>query len=235
MTDLTAKLWRVSKAADYNEDDYIQLSGIQHFAFCPRQWALIHIEEQWQENWHTTLGEILHERAHSEGLTEKRGNTITMRGMRVSSRELGTVGQCDIVEFVKADTGITLNKYDGFWQVFPVEYKKGRTKTGDEDRLQLCAQAICLEEMLLCTINCGFLYYGETKRREKVILDEDLRLKTKECFITMKDLLKKGHTPKAKKSAKCRSCSLNDICLPQLSKTPPPEEYISRAIGGDDV
>ena len=176
----------------------------------------------------------MHERAHSEGLTEKRGNTVTIRGMRIASRELGVSGQCDIVELVKADTGITLSKYDGFWQVFPVEYKKGHTKIGDEDRLQLCAQAICLEEMLLCSVKYGFLFYAETKRREKVTLDGDLRLKTREYFAAMHDLLKKGHTPKARKSAKCRSCSLNDICLPQLSKTLLPEEYISRAIGGDD-
>ena len=129
----------------YQEADYLQLSGLQHFSFCRRQWALIHVEQQWQDNLRTVEGDILHERAHDETIRERSRNKITFRGLRISSSELGISGSCDVVEFLRSDRGTRLAGEDGIWQPYPVEYKRGSSKLIDADRLQLCAQAMCLE------------------------------------------------------------------------------------------
>lgn len=141
------------------------LSGIQHYAFCPRQWALIHIEQQWEENYFTVMGNIMHENAHDRDFVEKRKNIVITRGMPVFSRTLGVRGDCDIVEFRPDKAGIPLKGREGTYQPVPVEYKRGKPKEHDADVLQLCAQAMCLEEMLVCAVPKGFLYYGETRRR----------------------------------------------------------------------
>ena len=129
----------------YSEEEYLMLSGIQHFAFCRRQWAMIHIEQQWAENYRTTAGELMHKKAHDEGSFEKRGDLLIVRGLRISSRELGLSGQCDVVEFHRDDEGVKLFGYEGKWTTVPVEYKHGAPKEDNADELQLCAQAICLE------------------------------------------------------------------------------------------
>ena len=149
-------------------EDGLLMSGIQHFAFCRRQWALIHIEQQWQENARTAQGQLDHVRCHDETLSEKRDNVFTVRGMRVFSRKLNLSGACDVVEFHKDKNGISLEGQPGFWLPYPVEYKHGREKETDADRLQLCAEAMALEEMLVCDIPAGALYYIETRRREVV-------------------------------------------------------------------
>lgn len=154
---------------EYNEDDYLMLSGIQHFKFCRRQWALIHIEQQWAENEHTVVGELMHKKAHDPYLKEKRNDTIVVCALPVSSRILGISGECDIVEFHKCDDGIKLFGHRGEYSVFPVEYKKGKPKEADEDKLQLTAQAMCLEEMFSTHIDEGAIFYGETRRREQVL------------------------------------------------------------------
>ena len=136
-------------------EDGLLMSGIQHFAFCRRQWALIHIEQQWQENAHTAQGQLDHVRCHDETLSEKRDNTFTVRGMRVFSRKLNLSGACDVVEFHKDKNGISLEGQPGFWLPYPIEYKHGREKETDADRLQLCAEAMALEEMLVCDIPAG--------------------------------------------------------------------------------
>lgn len=128
----------------YSEEDWLQLAGLQHFVFCRRQWALIHLEQQWEENLRTIDGEFFHERAHDEQFKERRGDLFTVRGLRIFSRELGVSGQCDVVEFRRSDEGIPLNGHDGKWKPYPVEYKRGKKKTDLSDQLQLCAQAICL-------------------------------------------------------------------------------------------
>jgi len=179
---------------EYNEDDFLLLSGIQHFVFCKRQWALIHIEQQWQENLRTVEGGILHERTHDTGIKEKRGDLIISRGMGVFSRNLGITGACDVVEFHKSRDGVTLYGREGTYKAVPVEYKRGKPKQDDADVLQLCAQALCLEEMLLCTIPEGFLYYGEPKRRIKVALDEALREKVRAVCREMHELYEKRYT-----------------------------------------
>ena len=135
------------------------LSELQHFAFCRRQWALIHIDQQWQDNARTADGSIMHRRAHDEKQIERRGDIITMRGLHVRSNALGAVGICDVVEFCRDPSGISLPGYDGLWLPYPVEYKRGAPKSHDADELQLCAQAMCLEEMLLCSIPEGSLFY----------------------------------------------------------------------------
>lgn len=118
-----------------DEDEYLMLSGLQHFAFCRRQWALIHVEQQWAENYQTTAGELMHERAHDEALIEKRQNKIITRGLRISSSTLGLTGQCDVVEFHRDADGITLWEYDGKWKIIPIEYKHGEPKQGQEDEI----------------------------------------------------------------------------------------------------
>lgn len=159
----------------YKEEDYLMLSGIQHFSFCKRQWALIHIEQQWAENYKTTAGELMHKKAHDENSLEKRGDLLIVRGLRIASHELGLSGQCDVVEFHQSEDGIDLFGYDGKWNPLPIEYKHGLPKENQADELQLCAQAICLEEMFQTNISAGFLYYGENRRRTKVEFTPDLR------------------------------------------------------------
>lgn len=159
----------------YSEEDFLQLSGLQHFRFCRRQWALIHIENQWAENYRTTDGAILHENAHDGAFTESRGDLLITRDMRVFSRTLGVSGACDVLEFRRGEIGISLKEREGLWQPYPVEYKRGKPKAGTEDALQLCGQAMCLEEMLCCNIPRGALYYGEPHRRTEVELTPELR------------------------------------------------------------
>ena len=151
-----------------NEEEYLTLSGVQHYAFCPRQWALLFVEQQWQDNERTVDGSLMHARAHDETLLERRGDTLTARGLRVVSHALRVTGVCDVVEFHLDPGGISLPGQEGCWQPYPVEYKRGAPKSHDADELQLCGQAMCLEEMLLCEIPEGSLYYGETRRRQVV-------------------------------------------------------------------
>ena len=159
----------------YNEEDFLQLSGLQHFRFCRRQWALIHIEHQWAENYRTIDGAILHENAHDADLQERRGDRFITRGVSVYSAELGVSGQCDVLEYYRGSVGIPLFGKEGLWQPYPVEYKRGRPREDTGDTLQLCAQAMCLESMLCCDIPEGALYYGEIRRRERVSFTLELR------------------------------------------------------------
>jgi CRISPR-associated exonuclease Cas4 len=217
---------------EQDTDNLLLLSGIQHFAFCPRQWALIHIEQQWSENVRTVDGGIFHERAHGEALSESRGDLIVTRGMRVFSERLGMSGQCDVVEFRRHMDGITLQGRDGRWQPYPIEYKKGSPKENDADELQLCAQAVCLEEMLACTIAEGSLFYGEPRRRLRVELTPEKRARTEELLRQMHEYYRRGYTPRPKPAARCKACSLVNICLPNLTRAVPLSEYLKMAMGG---
>lgn len=214
----------------YEEEDYLMLSGIQHFAFCRRQWAMIHIEQQWEENCRTTSGELMHKKAHNEECWEKRGNLIIARGLRISSHTLGLSGQCDVVEFHKDEKGISLFGYEGNWNIVPIEYKRGIPKEENEDELQLCAQAMCLEEMFQTEIIEGFLYYGENRRRTNVKFTSNLRNDVKQMSDEMHQLFQKGYTPKAKYAKHCHSCSLENLCVPKLQKNVNVREYISSNI-----
>ena len=210
----------------YREEEFLLLSGLQHFSFCRRQWALIHIEQQWAENLRTVEGEIMHQRAHNADLSEMRDGVLYTRGMQVFSRTLGMSGACDVVEFHPAPDGIPLRGREGLYLPVPVEYKKGRPKEGDADRLQLCGQAICLEEMLACSIPQGYLYYGETRRRETVPFTGELRTAVTTMAEEMHQLYSRQYTPKVRPSKSCNACSLKDLCLPKLARKGSAAAYI---------
>ncbi|HIX64534.1 MAG TPA: CRISPR-associated protein Cas4 [Candidatus Mediterraneibacter colneyensis] len=212
----------------YDEDDFLQLSGIQHFAFCRRQWALAYIELQWQENVRTVEGHLLHENAHDSALKEKRGDLIIVRGMPVHSREIGISGECDVVEFHKSEDGVPVSGREGKYRAVPVEYKRGKPKANDVDVLQVAAQALCLEEMLCCDIPCGYIYYGERRRREKIEFTDELRKKVKDMFAEMHKFYDQRYTPKVKRTKSCNACSLKDICIPALNKEISVKNYIDR-------
>jgi CRISPR-associated exonuclease Cas4 len=202
----------------YHEDDYIMLSALQHYLFCPRQCALIHLEQTWDENILTMQGRILHERVHEEQ-REKRGDVIVSRGLRLVSARLGLSGQTDVVEFFRSESGCLLPNYPGFWQPFPVEYKRGKPKKDLCDAVQLCAQALCLEEMLDCRIPSGALFYGTKRRRKDVQFDQRLRDETERCATEVHALLNGGQTPPPVADSRCGRCSLKEHCLPDtLSK-----------------
>ena len=215
---------------EYAEDDYLMISGIQHFKFCRRQWALIHVEQQWAENEHTVIGELMHKKAHDPYLTEKRKDLLVVRALPVSSRTMGVSGECDIVEFRKCEDGVKLHGHRGFYSIYPVEYKKGKPKHSEEDILQLTAQAMCLEEMFLTTVSEGAIFYGETRRREVVAITEELKNEVRQIFEEMHQYYERGYTPKVKYKKVCSACSLKEICLPKLEKAGSVKEYLKRAL-----
>lgn len=207
------------------------ISGIQHYAFCKRQWALIHMENQWAENVLTVQGLLMHEKAHSD-ITEIRDGKIIVRGLHITSHSLQVTGICDVVEFYKDHEGISLFNHKGLYTPVPVEYKRGKPKEHNADTLQLCTQAICLEEMLLTEIPKGYLFYGEPHRRTEVIFSQELLSEVHATFEEMSVLYKKGYMPKAKKTPKCASCSLKDICLPNLDSNASAQSYLKRELFG---
>jgi CRISPR-associated exonuclease Cas4 len=202
--------------SEYTPDDLLPLSGIQHFLFCCRQWALIHIEQQWKENVLTVEGKLLHKRADDPFFSETRQGVIAARSVPVASYRLGLSGVCDVVEFTASPDGVQLPGRDGLYLPAPVEYKRGKEKHDHSDESQLCAQAICLEEMLSVAIPLGYLYYGETRHRVAVELNAELRELVQAMSDEMHAYFKRGYTPRVKTSKACRSCSLADICLPEL-------------------
>ena len=215
---------------EYKEEDFLQLSGLQHFRFCRRRWALIHIENQWAENFRPIDGAIMHENAHNTDDQESRGDLVIKRGVSVHSAELGVSGQCDVLEFRRGSTGIPLAGKDGLWQPYPVEYKRGRPREDTGDALQLCGQAICLETMLCCEIPEGALYYGEIRKRERIVFTPELRQQVKSLLQEMHDLYRKGYTPKVKPTKACNACSLKDLCLPKLMKNRSVTAYLKSAM-----
>lgn len=220
---------------EYQEDDYLMISGIQHFAFCRRQWALIHIEQQWAENVHTVIGELMHKKTHDPYIVEKRKGVLITRALPVSSKTMGVSGECDVVEFHQCEEGVRLHGHRGFYEVFPVEYKKGKPKKTDEDILQLTAQAMCLEDMFSSTIKVGAIFYGETRRREEISFTEELREHVTTIFQEMHQYYQKRYTPKVKWSKACNGCSLKEICLPILGKTISVNDYVKNALGEEEV
>lgn len=214
----------------YAEEDYLQLSEIQHYAFCPRQWGLIHLEQHWQENVLTVEGNALHEKAHDENIKEKRGGKIIVRGMRVASGRLGISGACDVVEFHADAAGVAIPSYAGRYRVVPVEYKRGKPKEGNEDVLQLTLQALCLEDMLAAEIPFGFLYYGEIRRRVKVEISDELKAQIPLLVAQMRRYIERGHTPVVKRRKGCANCSLNTVCVPKLKRIGSAKRYLERRL-----
>lgn len=206
----------------YHEDEFLHLSGIQHMAFCERQWALIYIEQAWAENIRTVEGKHLHERTDDPFLDETRKDIRVVRAMPIISYKLGLQGIADVVEFhrigeYQEGKTIKLDNRSGWWKPYLVEYKRGNPKSDDRDAVQLCAQAISLEEMLKIEIDIGYLFYGKTKRREKVCLNFTLRERVEELSEKMHMMLVTGKTPKAQKGKRCSLCSLIEICQPNLT------------------
>lgn len=214
----------------YPEDEYLQLSGLQHFIFCRRQWALIHIEQQWAENYRTIDGELMHEKAHDGTSSESRGDRHIVRGLRITSASLGVSGECDVVEFYRGGRGIPIGGKAGLWQPYPVEYKRGEPKAESCDAMQLCAQAMCLEEMLCCPISEGALFYGQTRRRQIVAFTEELREQVKSSLEEMHQLYHRGYTPRVKPSKACNACSLKELCLPVLCRKKSVSSYLAAAM-----
>lgn len=188
-------------------DDLIPLSALQHYLYCPRQCALIHVEQLWAESRHTAEGRVLHQRA-DKPRGERRRGVRTVTAMPLAHAGLGITGIADVVEFHDGPEGE---------QAFPVEYKRGRPKRHHADEVQLCAQALCLEVMLGQSIAEGALFYGEMRRRTPVVFDEDLRQLTRDTIQATRALLTSGTTPSAQYSTKlCDACSLIDLCQPKL-------------------
>ena len=222
--------WNLKSSMDYKEEDFLQLSGLQHFRFCRRRWALIHIENQWEENYRTIDGAILHQNAHDTEFLESRGDRFITRGVSIYSAELGVSGQCDVLEYHRGNTGIPIAGKDGLWQPFPVEYKRGKPREDTGDALQLCGQAMCLETMLCCDIPEGALYYGEIRRRERVAFTPELRTQVRQMLEQMHDLYQRGYTPKVKPTKSCNACSMKELCLPKLMKNRSVSAYLKSAM-----
>jgi len=207
---------------NYSEDDLIPLSALQHLVFCERQCALIHVEQAWDENRFTAEGRIMHERVHEAG-EESRGNVRVARGVSLRSLRLGLIGKADVVEFHRVEPGK--------WRPFPVEHKRGKPKPDESDKVQLCAQALCLEEMLGVEVPSGALFYGRTRHRLEVAFDEALREATGKAAGQVHELIRSGNTPKPVYAKKCKSCSLVERCLPQaLYKKRSVKAYLTQAV-----
>ncbi|MBF0132046.1 MAG: CRISPR-associated protein Cas4 [Magnetococcales bacterium] len=196
----------------YTDEQLLPISALQHYLYCPRQCALIHLEQEWQENRWTAEGQVLHQRVHLAGVRNRPGLRIRYaQGLR--SLQWGLYGVADVVEYHRQP--------DGQWRPFPVEYKRGRSKQAPWDRVQLCAQALCLEEMNQCVVPAGALFYGEQRRREEVIFDAELRALTGETTRGLHILLNQSRIPLPVADAKrCRECSLRTPCLPQTIGRP---------------
>lgn len=206
----------MDKVSDF-DDEYLLLSGIQHFAFCPRQWALIHIEGVWTENYLTAQGRQLHDKADDPWFKELRKDKVISRAMPIRSRKLKMQGIADVVELISSDEGVMVPGQQGCWKLHPIEYKRGRPKNENCDMVQLCAQAICLEEMLDTHIPRGAIFYGQTRRRMEVIFSDALRKEVFALANAMHMTFSKNETPIAKKGKQCRTCSLMNDCHPELT------------------
>ena len=210
---------------NYTEDDLLPLSGLQHLLFCERQCALIHIEQVWAENVLTAEGRIMHERVHDEG-RESRGDIRIEFAMPLRSLRLGLIAKADAVEFHR-----DREHPDDVWRPFPVEYKRGKPKKGNYDRVQLCAQALCLEEMLEVEIPAGALFYGKTRRRQDVAFDRVLRRETEDAAKRFHELFESEVTPKPDYSKKCDNCSMYDLCMPKtVEKARSVNNYLKDAV-----
>lgn len=222
----------------YEEDEMLMLSGIQHYMFCPRQWALIHIEQQWADNRLTMEGQFLHKIVDNPSYRQKNGDTITLRSMTIASKELGLYGITDAVELIPSDTpedAITHYRYSGYWKPYPVEYKRGHRKPDERDEVQLAAQVMCLEEMYGINIPYGALYYDEVKHREIVSISNDLRRLTRRCAREMHEIFSTGIIPGIIKAQHCRNCSLKDICLPEMEGCTRVTTYLNKNLYEDSA
>ena len=218
----------MNKKPDFLDDDLLLLSGIQHYAFCPRQWALIHIEQQWEENARTVEGQHLHQRVDDPFEKDSSGELVVWRSVNLVSYRLGFSGRADVVELRQSMSGISLPGKGGFWTPFPIEYKRGKPKPDERDDVQLCAQAMCLEEMFKTQIIEGALYYGEIRRRTVVPFSEGLRAIVISYAQEMHRLFDEATTPSPVLKSHCHACSLYNVCLPkQMSSMKTAGQYLN--------
>ena len=199
-------------------DDYLLLSGIQHFTYCKRRWALVHLEQLWQDNVFTSHGKIMHKNADNPFLLESRGDIIISRSLPLVSHQLKLYGIADVVEFHASDMGIVLPNHEGLWKIIPIEYKSGKKREWECYDVQLCCQALCLEEMFHTSIPLGYLYYGKSRRRVEVVFNEELRERVRQLVAEMYQMFEASITPPACLQRSCENCSLLNLCLPQLSE-----------------
>lgn len=220
----------------YSEDELLMISGIQHFSYCKRQWALIHVENQWERNVYTVRGDIVHEKVDDPFILETRGDLIVSRSVPIISWELGFYGIADLIEFNKSETGVVIQGKEGYFNILPVEYKVGKPKESLYDEIQLCLQALCLEEMYGTKIEEGAMYYAKIRRRMKVHFDSRLRKYTTDIAAEMHKLISENVTPKENYGSKCDHCSLYNICLPKImSKRKSVSAYIRECIEDIEV
>lgn len=204
----------------FDDEELIPISSLQHLMFCERQWALIHMEQEWVENVRTIEGQHLHERVHQEG-TESRGGVRLVRGLRLRSLALGLYGVADLVEFHDGSEG---------WTPYPVEYKRGRKRYDLADEVQLCAQAICLEEMLGVEVPKGAIYYGLPRRRSEIELTRKLRGEVTQTIRRARELFDQESIPVPRFGRHCSNCSLNELCMPQIVGEDRSERYIEQLL-----
>jgi len=214
----------------FTESDLLSISALPHLIYCERRCALVHIEQAWEENRFTAEGRILHERVHSIE-SESRGDIYIVRGLKLRSLFLGLSGVADVVEFHRtAEGGVELAGKRGRWIPFPVEYKRGKPKSDRCDEVQICGQAMCLEEMLNTKIENGALFYGAQHKRHEVVFDNTLRNETVKTAQRLHELISKGVTPQAVYEKKCDQCSMIDICVPKAGKRKSVKKYIEEEI-----
>lgn len=216
----------------YDDDDMLMLSGIQHYMYCPRQWALIHIEQQWADNRLTAEGGLLHKHVDNPAYRQKNGDIITLRAVHIASEKLGLYGISDAIELISSDTeenAVTHPRYAGYWKLYPIEYKRGQPKPDERDAVQLAAQVICLEEMYGVHIPEAALFYNATRHRERVPIDAQLRKLTFELSEAMHKTFASGITPKALNKHKCKNCSLVDNCAPEIFQKKSVSYYLKKS------
>ena len=213
----------------FSDEDLLPVSGLQHLVFCERQWALIHMEQEWIENVRTVEGKQLHEYVHEQGAGFRTGVRM-VRGLRLRSLKLGLYGVADLVEFHPDEKGAFLPDLTGRWLPYPVEYKRGRKRSDRADEIQLCAQALCLEEMLGVSVVQGAVYYGQPRRRSEVELADDLRREVEHLCRRARDLYEIGRIPPPRAGGHCTVCSLESLCMPDLAVQDGSTKYIGRIL-----
>lgn len=218
----------------YAEEDLLPLSGLQHLSFCERRWALVQMERQWEENVFTAEGELLHEKAHSAAV-ESRPGVLVRRTLPLRSFRLGLSGQADVVEFLPCTAGgIAMPRRKGLWRPYPIEYKRTRDRHGSVAyRIQLCAQALCLEEMLHTLVSEGAVFDGKAKRRQEIQFDAALRRDVEALAMRMHAILESRKTPPAVYANKCGNCSMNPVCLPTLAQSAAASAYLHRSVASN--
>lgn len=215
----------------YGDDDLLMLSGIQHFRFCPRQWALIHIEQQWDDNRLTMEGHILHKHVDDPFYRQKCGSFISLRSVSVASHQLGLYGFTDVVELHPTDNpenAITHPSYPGHWLPYPVEYKHGKPKSDQVDEVQLAAQVMCLEEQYGIHLDYGAFFYAELRHRVEVHITTLLRDIVVSCAREMHEIYTSGRLPAIRRGRYCARCSLSDICMPRSADCATVSHYLRK-------